>query len=135
VGLSDVSTVRSVVDKRCYLFLLSLILYANSSPSYLLALNRNLSNNKISLLRNGSFYGLAALEKLAIEPLSVPVPPPQCWKDDCEAFEDTAKGLSRLTSSSSTLRARSFTLLSGYSLSIRPATGSIWHRCVCVASS
>lgn len=34
------------------------------SLSYLLPLNRNLSNNKISLLRNGSFYGLAALEKL-----------------------------------------------------------------------
>lgn len=32
--------------------------------SCLLSFNRNLSNNKISLLRNGSFYGLAALEKL-----------------------------------------------------------------------
>lgn len=35
------------------------------TSSFLLHIsNRNLSKNKISLLRNGSFYGLAALEKL-----------------------------------------------------------------------
>lgn len=38
--------------------------YLLFSSSCLLCCNRNLSNNKISLLRNGSFYGLAALEKL-----------------------------------------------------------------------
>lgn len=52
------------------MYLPSLVLYAHlvSSlflwPLHISLLNRNLSNNKISLLRNGSFYGLAALEKL-----------------------------------------------------------------------
>ncbi|TKS85260.1 Adhesion G protein-coupled receptor A2 [Collichthys lucidus] len=41
-------------------------------PSFLpnRTVSLNLSNNKISLLRNGSFYGLAALEKLMMSPVS-----------------------------------------------------------------